>query len=82
MSNTPTDNLQLDQRRLIEQANQLEYEFNSFVSKLKRMTGPDGRNLSLAITHGEDSFMRLRRSIALGQQDPGFYRNKPQGEIE
>lgn len=74
MSTTPIDNLQPEQQALIEQANQLERDYNMFVGKLKSMTGPDGRNLSLAITHGEDAFMRLRRSIAQGKQDPGYYR--------
>lgn len=64
--------LQPQQEQLMEEVNQLEMVSMNMVRKLKRMSGPDGRNLALSQTHLEDAFMRMRRSITDGQQDPGF----------
>lgn len=76
MSNTPTSNLQPAQVALIEEINALEMKTFQLVAKLKNMTGPDQRDVALGYTHSEDAFMRLRRSVANGQKDPGFYKDK------
>lgn len=68
------EELEEAQRQLIAEADVLEAQVKAFGAKLRNMTGPDGRELSLAITHNEDAFMRFRRSIAHGQQNPGHYK--------
>lgn len=70
------DELEEGQRKLIAEADALEAQVKSFAAKLKNMTGPDQRNVALGLTHSEDAFMRFRRSIALGQQNPGHYQTK------
>lgn len=67
------DEMQPEQLALIEEINQLEMKAFLLVSKLKNMTGPDQRDVALGNTHAEDAFMRLRRSVARGQKDPGYY---------
>lgn len=70
------EELEEGQRQLIAEADVLEAKVKAFGAKLRNMTGPDGRDVSLGITHSEDAFMRFRRSIALGQQNPGHYRQR------
>lgn len=76
--NEKYEELEEGQRQLIAEADVLEAKVKAFAAKLKNMTGPDQRNVALGLTHSEDAFMRFRRSIATGQQNPGHYHAKEQ----
>ena len=66
--NTP-GHIELDeaQQQLIAEADVLEHSLKKFVEKVRGLQGPDPRNMSLAVTHGEDCFMRIRRAITTGR---------------
>lgn len=69
--NIPHESLEPEQRTLLVEIEVLERTYDAMTTRLKGMTGPDGRELSLSITHAEDAFMRLRRSVVHGTQNPG-----------
>lgn len=49
---------------LMNDAKQLERQFNALIDKLRAIPSLDQRHVSLAQTHGEDAFMRAVRAIA------------------